>query len=138
MRSDPSFEHRWEQYTSGEFLKREPETDDDYCAYARQFAQWAAELVAEATNYPDVVIINQTKVQLVDKYFEWRTYVPKAHRERTGGRAGHTCIFHVFAEAYDALKVAELALIPPLLFLPEPPPPPPQIAGIFLGETDEA
>jgi hypothetical protein len=137
MRSDPSFEDRWERYTSGEFLKRDQAADDDYCAYARQFAEWTAELAARATQYADAVAINQAKVQLVDKYFEWRAYVPKAHRLRTGRRAGHTCIFHVFVEAYHALKVAELALTPPLLFLPETPPPP-QIAGIFLGETDGA
>jgi hypothetical protein len=140
MAHDHWFDERWERYTNIEFLKREREEEDGYCGYARKFSEWVETLPSLVAHKPDILAINQDKVQLLDKYFEWRSYVPKSHRNRTGSKAGHTCIYHVFSETYNTLKVAELSLTPPLLFLPEPPPPPPpspQIAGIFLGELDE-
>jgi hypothetical protein len=98
-----------------------------YCAYAARFKQWTETLcasVGEAARYGNAkaaVAVNQAKVLLVDKYFEWRAAAPKAHRNRTG--EGHTCLFHVFDETYRTLRAIELSLTPPLLFLPPPPPP---------------
>jgi hypothetical protein len=142
MAPDRWFDDRWERYTSAEFLKRVPDKYDHYCAYAKTFHEWTTNLVTNATTNPDVISINQAKVQLSDKLIEWLSYVPKHHRERTGSRKGHACIFHVFLDAYHTLKVAELSLTPPLLFLPKerptpPPPPPRQITGIFLGDVDD-
>ena len=107
-----------------------------WCPYARKFAQWSASLI-ETSEKPELVTINQAKVLLIDKYFEWRTYVPKSHRNRVGP-GGHRCIYHVFEQAYEKLRVIELSLTPPLLFIPPPPHPlpPPQIAGIFLGDVE--
>ncbi len=117
-----------------------------YCVYAIRFNTWAEELCVGATTNPSIVSINQAKVLLLDKYMQWRSFVPKRHRAYTG--SAHTCIFHVFEIAYDRLKVVELSLTPPMLFLPvpppqEPPPPPPppppptpQIAGVFIGELE--
>lgn len=142
MTRDHWFDDRWDRYTSTEFLKLEREQDDGYCSYARKLSAWVATLPSITNRKPDIITINQDKVQLLDKFFEWYAYVPKSHREKAGRRCGHTCIFQVFVDAYHTLKVAELSLTPPLLFLPkEPPPPPlpspPQIAGIFLGDLDE-
>lgn len=112
-----------------------------YCVYAGKFNAWAQELCVGATQSPSVVSINQSKVLLVDKYMEWRSFVPKRHRAYTGNT--HVCIFHIFEIAYDRLKVVELSLTPPMLFLPTPPPPlpslppPPQIAGVFIGELED-
>ena len=111
------------------------------CVYARTFSIWAEELCLASTQNPSIVTINQNLILLVTKYMDWRTAVPKKHRSYTG--SSHTCIFHIFETAYNRLKVLELALTPPMLFLPPPPPPPPappppsQIAGVFLGELDE-
>jgi hypothetical protein len=128
---DTSFDSLWHSHDDFEFGERPA----DVCPYAARFGQWADELVANAIKDPDVVGINQSKLLLQDKYFEWRAAVPKAHRNHIGA-AGHTCIFQVFEEAYRKLKVVELSLTPPMLFLPSPPPPTsrPQIAGIFIGE----
>lgn len=123
------------------------EAEPTYCVYARKFNLWAEELCAGAVKDPNtrsLVVINQAKVLLLDKYMEWRSFVPKKHRAYTGSY--HVCIFHIFVTAYDRLKVVELSLTPPMLFLPAPPPPlapppapppPPQIAGVFIGEIDE-
>ncbi len=99
-----------------------PQTPPTYCAYAAKFKQWSETLctsVGEAVRYDNAraaVAINQGKVLLVDKYFEWRAAAPKSHRNRTA--EGHTCLFHVFDETYRTLRAIELSLTPPLLFLP--------------------
>lgn len=115
------------------------EEERDICPYALQFETWAIELVRE--HGTTLVSINQGKVLLVDRYFEWRATVPTAHRNRVNDQ-GHICIFHVFDEAYRTFRTRELSIRPPIIFIPEPKPPlpppsPPQIAGIFIGEVDD-
>ena len=119
-----------------------PDEQPKTCLYAQKFSEWTEELCAKTTRNPDIVSVNQAKLLLLDKYFDWRTVVPKAHRARIS-TSGHACIFQVFTKAYESLKAIELTLTPPMLFVPPqplpppPPPPPPQIAGIFLGELDQ-
>ena len=130
----PSFESIWSQFNDFEFSINK----DDKCIFAIEFWKWAEDL-CEVIKDPDLVTINQAKVQLQDKYFEWRSIVPKSHRNKVS-QVGHNCIFHVYETAYFLLRAAEVSLMPPMLFVPSPPPPPPpppQIAGIFLGEIDE-
>ena len=104
-----------------------PQAPPSYCAYADRFRKWTGTLctsVGESVKHDNAkaaVAINQAKVLLLDKYFEWRAASPKAHRNRTG--EGHTCLFHVFDETYRTLRAIELSLTPPLLFLPPAPPP---------------
>lgn len=128
----------------GEFL---PQGQTTYCAYAAQFKRWSdalcttAATTAQAAGAEGAVAVNQAYVQLLTKYFDWRSAVPKSHRNRIGD-LGHTCIFHVFAQAYQQLRTVELSLSPPLLFLPvapaEPPPQPVyKLTGIPLGEIEE-
>lgn len=137
MSSESSFESLWNRFEEFELPIEQPAI----CVYAQTLSEWTTELCANVARAPGIVAVNQSKVLLVDKYFEWRNAVPLSHRNRVG-KIGHICIFHVFEKAYERLKVIELALTPPLLFLPEPPPPPPpalpppQIAGIFIGELD--
>lgn len=100
------------------------------CSYSRDFGAWVDELV-KGIREPNVVLVNQAKILLLDKYFEWRRHVPSVHRLRFGLR-GHACIFQVFESGYGRLKNLELSLTPPLLFFPEKVPP--IIGGIFLGE----
>lgn len=137
MYSHSSFDSLWNRAEDLELPAEPP----DICPFAQKFSEWTTELCANVARQPEIVSVNQAKVLLLDKYFEWRHAVPRSHRNRTG-KLGHECIFHVFEQAYERLKVIELALTPPMLFLPAPPPPlpppppPPQIAGIFLGELD--
>ena len=96
-----------------------------HCAYATRFKEWTETLYASVgaavklDNAGAAVAVNQAKVLLVDKYFEWRAAAPKSHRNRTG--EGHICLFHVFDETYRTLRALELSLTPPLLFLSPPP-----------------
>ncbi len=81
--------------------------------------------------------INQRMLLLTKQYFEWRTVVPKSHKDRIGERS-HVCIFHIFERSYHRLKVLELSLNPALLYLPSPPSAPVQViqevSGVYLGE----
>ena len=131
MDISPRFETVWNRVDDFEV----PREVFEWCPYARKFAEWAASLI-ETSKEPEVVSVNQAKILLIDKYFEWRSFVPKNHRNHVGS-GGHRCIYHVFEQAYERLKVLELSLTPPMLFLPPPPPPPPQIAGIFLGGLED-
>ena len=113
-----------------------PEPETEWCQLAQYFLDWVDWLFKKIiSEKPNIILVNQAKLLLSDKYFEWRSYAPKSHRDRIGSR-GHNCIFQVFVQAYERLKLLELSLTPPKLFLPSEPPPP-QIAGIFLGDLDE-
>lgn len=140
MYTRTSFDLLWTR--AGELeLPAEQADPEDICVYAAKFSEWTTALCANVTQAPSIVGVNQSKVLLLDKYFEWRNAVPRSHRNRVG-KLGHVCLFHMFERAYEHLKVIELALTPPLLFLPSPPPPPPpappppEIAGIFIGELE--
>ena len=99
-----------------------PLGDRALCTYAEQFLQWTESLYVEHST--TAIKIAQAKVLLLDKYYDWRNYVPRAHRFHATER-GHACIYHVLDYAYRKLRLAELAQTPPLLFVPRPPPPPP-------------
>jgi hypothetical protein len=132
MNLDASFPTLWQHHNDLVFSEQQPQ----HCEFGEQFAVWAAELIERVIDNPSVILVNQSKVLLLDKYFEWRAVVPKAHRYHLGRGNSHVCIFGVFEATYERLKRLELSLTPPLLFLPQPPPPPAQIAGIFIGEEE--
>jgi hypothetical protein len=118
---------------------RVPESPQEICFYGKSFSIWADELVAE--NSGSLVKINQAKVLLVDRYFEWRAYVPKNHRNRVSERS-HLCIWHIFELTHRKLRLAELAQTGPLLFLPPEQSgvasaPMAQIPALFLGDVEE-
>ncbi len=135
--SEPSFYKMWNREAEFGLSSTEPQL----CVFAREFSDWTRELCAAVTQSPNLVIINQSKVLLIDKYFDWRSVVPKTHRNRMSSE-NHICIFQVFEQAYVMLRAVELSLTPPMLFIPPPPAPPPpqppapQIAGIYIGEGD--
>lgn len=130
------FEELW---CSPDFQLETPEKQEESCIYARRFAEVIEPLCRDAIANPDHISINQAMLLLLKKYFEWRSSVPRNHRNRMSEQ-GHVCLFHIFERAYQHLKILELSLAPPMLYLPQPPPaplpppPPPQIAGITLGE----
>jgi len=117
---------------------------ENRCIFARDFATSLEEICGPLLKTRTLISLNQAKVLLLDKYFEWRAYVPKSHRSRMA-ETGHTCIFYVFEEAYRQIKLAELALAPPRLYEPpqlpmilppEPPqiPPPPTFSDMAVDE----
>lgn len=123
-----------------------PDPPEDLCPFAERFQTWWQEIYTEATQQPTDISINQAKVQLVDRYWQWYATAPKAHQNIIGNRDGHTCIFQIFQRAYASLRAVELSQ-PEFIRLFEPPPPAPvinlkrvvqpQIAGLFVGEELE-
>ena len=123
------------------FKIEEPQDDEQayWCGYAREFYTWLNETVFSETE-PNLVSVNQAKIILLDKYLEWRSFVPKTHQERINGK-GHICIYHVFIRTCERLKVIELRISKPMLFIPSPPQIPPRIEPkgpiLFLDPLEE-
>jgi hypothetical protein len=110
-----------------------PEQEPELCEFAQFFNSWVEWLFDEIiSEKPSVIAVNQAKILLADKYFDWRTLVPKSHRNHISYR-GHNCIFQIFVQAYDRIKLVELSLTPPMLFIP----PEPHIDGTLIGLLDE-
>lgn len=126
----PLFDAIWSRFDDFDLS----EDSVSYCRYARAFSDWVSQTL-DIGGGLDIVAVNQAKVLLVDKYFEYFNVVGKQHRYHLSPK-GHFCIFHVFLKSYQQLKALELSLTPPLLFLPRRPPPPAQIAGIFIGDEE--
>lgn len=99
---------------------------------AQLFAAWAKDIYLPAIQRRDIVALNQAKLRLLDRFFEWRASIPKKYRND---------FMAVFEDAYHQLKIAELSLTPPVLFLPPPQPQPIYVTknyhypGFQLGET---
>ena len=127
-------DHLFSLWESTENFRFSHNTDQvKLCVFARAFQEWIALLQRDIlTNTPSVITVNQAKVLLVDRYFDWLQNVPKNHRNRLG-ETGHTCIYQIFTRAYQHIRTIELSLVPPLLFLPAKP----QIPGLFLGDLTE-
>ena len=128
MNFEESFYSVWNQIEGLEIA--EP-ADHTICVYAASFQRWVDEL-AKMMEKPTVVFINQTKIMLSDKYFDWERLVPQSHRQRLGVH-GHTCIYQVYKKAYEQLRVIELSLTPPQLCIPSKPEPY-NVNAIALGE----
>lgn len=135
MNFDERFLSNWNRIQDLE-IPEEPE--DTICIYALKFQDWTSGLLKVLKN-PDPISINQTKILLSDKYFEWKRFVPQSHRQRLGIH-GHTCIYQIYENAYEKLQIVELSLTPPKIYIPVIPPPqpkPPNIAGLFIGEGSD-
>lgn len=133
----PSFAEAWSRHD--DFVWQPSEHEDQPCVYAQQFATQAVSLYQPALQDPSHISLNQALLQVCKKYWEWFYVVPKRHRIHVEGRQHH-CIHAEFRQIYERLKVVELSLAPPMLFLPPPPAPPtPPVvktfAGITLGEV---
>lgn len=131
MAPRPLFDDIWTPLDDFEL----PPEPINFCPYAQEFAGWVIPFLSSVSQEPSIVTINQAKILLQDKWHDWRSIAPRRHRNNLGNR-GHTCLFQVYEQAYHHLRVLELSLTPPLLFIPAPPPTP-QIPEIFLGEEEE-
>jgi methionine aminopeptidase len=114
------------------------EETEDICEYAKHFRASTKQYCEPAIHSGDLIQINQCKIRLLDRYFEWKAAVPKSHRNRIGEHS-HICIFHIFETAYNSLRIAELSISGPPIYLPPPPPPKPLpgFAGFYIGEAVE-
>lgn len=114
------------------------EETEDICEFGKHFRAWTKQYCEPAIQSRDLIQINQCKIRLLDRFFDWRAAVPKSHRNRIGEHS-HTCIFHIFEVAYNSLRIAELSLSGPPIYIPPPPQPKSlaQIAGYYIGEVVE-
>ena len=137
MDSKTSFHTIWNKIEAFEIDESPVDEKALWCGYAKEFSNWLDEWLPYNQNY-DEVGINQAKIILFDKYFAWRSFVPKHHQDRIGSR-GHICIYQVFIMAGEQLMVAELRLSKPKYYIPPPPPqrPIPEGPALFLGRIDE-
>lgn len=121
------------------------QTAPNICAYAQKFDEFASALCASVEEQAKrrapaaLGAINQSKILLLDMYYNYRSSVPQAHRDKV--TKAHRCILQVFNEAYQRIRIAELSLTPPMLFLPEPSPPVVKVVkergGIYLDEEED-
>lgn len=133
MNFEESFYYNWNRI---EGLEIPEPADHTICVYALSFQKWIEEL-SKMMEDSTAIGVNQAKILLTDKYFDWERLVPKSHRQRLGIH-GHTCIYQVFNKAYENLRIVELALTPPQINFPPPeipPAKPPVIGGLFIGEA---
>ena len=84
MSLQTSFDELW----NGKAPSKEP----SLCSFAASFSEWADALLDRTLNDPDVVAINQAKVLLLDRFFDYQNYVPRKHRTGGNPNGGHTCI----------------------------------------------
>lgn len=109
------------------------------CAYARDFTQCLAnrlDPLDDTLTHPEIAY----KLYLLqESYHEYRSYVPKSHRDYTGPK--HSCVYSVYLDHYARLKLLALRLPvanPFTLSQRETSSrrsaPPQQIAGIVIGE----
>ena len=80
-----------------EFSEPEPEL----CEFAQKFSEWTQPLVENAVEDGHLVALNQAKVLLIDKYFEWHAFVPKKHRTISTG----SHIFGLLTNGYGSTEV---------------------------------
>src|SRR5215213_7431933 len=98
----------------------EPAEKAQPCAYAQEFATWRDTVCQAALASTNLIVLNQIRLKVVNRYYEFFVSVPKAHQRCLGSRK-HVCIFSVFIETMQLLKEHELRIDPPLLL--EPPQP---------------
>lgn len=115
----------------------DPPPDLNVCAHAQAFSEWADVLCANVEAHPSGWAINQAKLVLSERYFEWYAVVPRKHRETVRDRA-HRCIFHVFRDAWLWLRQIQLTVDPPAF---EPPASPRQgprgpLDRLLLGDVE--
>ena len=129
MNNEPIFINIWRRYEGFEFA----EPTVPYCQFAEAFSNWAESALHIGSN-ASLVQLNQSKILLIDRYFDFFSIVPKDHRYYFNPKS-HICIYQVFMEYYRRIRTRELSISPPRIYepLPPPPPPPPRPPVVFEG-----
>jgi hypothetical protein len=138
MITPAAFEQIWQHAQKRDVVLTPPAAADARCVYAKKYTDWAEQAYRALPDPPTIAAVHQVILLNTLKYFEFRSVVPKTHRDLISDR-GHTCIFHVFEETFQLLKFTILSLPEhTTLLLPRPAPPPPpapryEIAGVPIG-----
>jgi hypothetical protein len=122
MTSDPVIASILEEYEDFTLTGEEEETEPldplaNHCPPARTFRLWCTEMLERYVRQkPDTLRLSQAKVLLVDRFFEFMSCAPKSHRDKTSGK-GHVCLYQVFMETLTEIRMAQLSLSPPEVFV---------------------
>lgn len=140
MSASPNLEELVRQHDALTLQREEVVEEEEQCIYAQQYDAYLRIACQDALNNPTHLVLNECYLEMFKKFMEWRTVVPKSHRNRIGEK-GHRCLFHVLEKYYQLLRLKELALPSPKLWLPTvvaqevaPLPPPPLLPNIFVKE----
>ena len=95
------------------------------CPFARQFGEWTQELWQNVRLNATENSIELAMLDLTRRYFDWYRTVPPPHRA-IADEGDHSCIFHVFRDAYERLWALHLTAAPRSFVLPTAPRPRPQ------------
>jgi hypothetical protein len=104
--------------------------EDKQCIFGKQFEAYLQTACQDVLTNPSHISINEFYLEMFKKYMEWRTVVPKNHRNRIGER-GHRCIWHAMEDYYQKVRLVELSLPSPKLYLPPELPEPPLLPGMY-------
>lgn len=82
------------------------------CARAEEFQDYVDRLFEGRLDNADQVVLNQMKVEVQDRYYDYRSSAPRRHQNISGIGSGHRCIFAVFIDACKCLREKERAILP--------------------------
>lgn len=89
------------------------------CVHYTAFQTWVGRAILPYLHDATAASLNQLYILLTHRYMDFSVSVPKVCRESVG-KHGHRCIHAVFIETYQAIRKAELELVPlPMAAQPE-------------------
>jgi hypothetical protein len=89
------------------------------CRWAAEFEEWAVQHVQTVLRDSTIERINQGKLVLLDKYYEWRSSTPPNHKAQNGKRGKHRCLLDVMDDIYGVLNRTSRRISPPVLTRPK-------------------
>ncbi len=120
--------------SEGGFVFSDPGTK--WCGPAHAYVEWCERLFEMiVTDKPSAVKIDYAKMLIQERYHELRSVVSYRHRDKLSTQ-GHRCIYEVYVETYNRLKVEEFTLMPPLLSSRIMRPKFVDLGGTILGEEE--
>jgi len=83
-----------------------------HCPFALMFQAWVALLVKKYDKTTDLDDLNQMKVAILDRYFQFRAHMPRNHRWDDVSGPDHLCVFSVFERSIVDIIERQLSLPP--------------------------
>lgn len=70
------------------------------CTHATAFIEWTDDRFGHLGITSSAAELNQVRLELLDKYFDWLQIVPMLHRTTVPTEDAHVCILEVFQASY--------------------------------------
>lgn len=108
------------------------------CLPAVMFQAWIDALFERQLDNASLMVINQLKLLVQDRYFLFRRRLTAEHTLEDGRRPDHRCVYSVYESAIEVLHKHELILEPPSLkgHGAKPRKPRTGLSRILLGDID--